>query len=807
MTKNEYKITNMSCASCATKIENETKKITGVKDCSVNFATEKLTVTYNEQITSNQDIINSIKAIGYSLEEINEQIVNKTFNINGMSCASCATKIENHVNNLEGINKASVNFATEKLTVEYQIKLTNENIIINEINNLGYEAITNASKQMGSQKSKILFNKFIISTFFCIPLLYVAMASMISLPLPTMFNDPKSNSLIQLILVIPIVYNGRDFFTIGFKNLINKSPNMDSLIAIGSISALLYSFYNTIKIFNDDTVLHELYFESAGIIITLILLGKFLEVKAKGKTSQAIQALLDLAPKTAIKLESNNEIEINIEDINVDDIIIVKPGSKIPIDGQVIYGTSKVDESMLTGESMPVSKGIGDTVYTASMNTNGVLHVKTQKIGTETVLSQIVKLIEDAQASKAPISKIADKISGYFVPIVILIAIISSLTWYLTGQSFEFALTIFVSVLVIACPCALGLATPTAIMVGTGKGAQSGILIKGGESLETTHKVNSIILDKTGTITEGKPNVTDIITSGNFNDRELLTIASSVEYNSEHPLAIAIVEYAKQNDLSFQEVSNFKSITGMGINGKINDLNISIGNDKLLNKLNITNTFINQYNELSQEGKTPMYIIINNNLEGLIAVSDKIKTTSANAIKKLKEMNIEVSMVTGDNIQTAKFIAKEAGIENVIADVLPSDKANKVLELQNKGMVVAMVGDGINDSPALAQANVGIAIGSGTDVAIESADIVLMHNNLEDVVNAISLSKYTMKNIKQNLFWAFIYNVLGIPIAAGVLYIFGGPLLNPIIAAAAMSLSSVSVLTNALRLKSINMND
>lgn len=720
------------------------------------------------------------------------------------------------ISKLEGVEFVSINLSTEKANVRYNAKLIRLSEIKQAIAKAGYKALEIESKNRVDEDKarkekeiKTLWTKFIVSAIFATPLLILAMAHMIpglNKSLPALL-DPMTNplrfALIQIALVIPIVIAGYRFYTVGFKAIIRRSPNMDSLIAMGTSAAIIYSLYSTYMIYmGDHHSVMNLYFESAGVIITLILLGKSLEAVSKGKTSEAIKKLMGLAPKTATVIQDEKEIQIPIEEVEVGDIILVKPGEKIPVDGEVIEGYTSVDESMLTGESIPVEKHIGDKVVGASINKNGSIKFKATKVGSDTALAQIIKLVEDAQGSKAPIAQMADIVSGYFVPIVFAIAIVASIAWYISGESAVFALTIFISVLVIACPCALGLATPTAIMVGTGKGAEYGILIKGGEALETTHKINTIVFDKTGTITEGKPEVTDIVTVNGNERNRLLQIAASAEKGSEHPLGEAIVRGAENENIDLLKVDRFSAIPGHGIEVNIEGQDVLLGNRKLMIDKNIELKELEEESDrLASEGKTPMYIAIDNKLAGIIAVADVVKESSAKAIQRLHDMGIEVVMITGDNKRTAEAIAKQVGIDRVLAEVLPQDKANEVKKLQAENKKVAMVGDGINDAPALAQANIGIAIGSGTDVAMESADIVLMRSDLMDVPAAIELSKSTIRNIKQNLFWAFGYNTAGIPLAAGVLHLFGGPLLNPVFAAAAMSLSSVSVLTNALRLR------
>ena len=741
--------------------------------------------------------------------------MNSKFKISGMTCSACANRIEKVVSKMDGVKEANVNFATEKLSVSYDADAINFGDIKAKVEKAGYKLIREDEQKVEEKRKKLdekgkLLWRLILSLIFAVPLLTITMGHMVGMPLPKIIDpmmNPLNFAIIQLVLTIPVMIIGYKFYYIGYKNLFKLSPNMDSLIAIGTSAAFIYSLYGTYKIYTGDgSYAMSLYYEAAVTILALITLGKYLEAISKGKTSQAIKKLMGLAPKTATIVRDGKELGIPIDEVIVGDIVIVKPGEKLPVDGEVIEGATAIDEAMLTGESIPVEKTVGSKVIGASINKTGFIKYKATKVGKDTALSQIIKLVEDAQGSKAPIAKMADIIASYFVPIVIVLAILASIGWIIAGENGVFALTIFISVLVIACPCALGLATPTAIMVGTGKGAEYGVLIKGGEALEITHKIDTIVFDKTGTITEGKPVVTDIITT-TISENELLSIAASSEKGSEHPLGEAIVKGAEERNIKFKEISNFKAIPGHGIQVEIEGKTILLGNKKLMSENSIEVGELGvKSDKLANEGKTPMYIAINNKLEGIIAVADTVKPSSKEAIENLHKMGIKVAMITGDNKKTADAIAKQVGIDIVLAEVLPEDKANEVKKLQEKGNKVAMVGDGINDAPALAQADIGIAIGTGTDVAIESANIVLMKGDLRDVATAIKLSKATIRNIKQNLFWAFGYNVLGIPVAMGVLHIFGGPLLNPMIGAAAMSLSSVSVLANALRLRSFDPN-
>ena len=739
----------------------------------------------------------------------------KEYIIEGMSCASCAMTIENAVSKMPGVDKASVNLATEIMIVEANDSVTPEDIA-KVVDGVGYSArprgksVEEELEEKNEKKEahlREMKRNLTISAIFAVPLLFIAMADMVGIPMPAFLSpmqSPVSYALIQLALVLPIIWLGRRFFVDGFKALSKGHPNMDSLVALGTSAAFLYSLYGTYHVLEGHAhFAMNLYYESAGVILTLITLGKYFEAVSKGKTSMAIQTLVGLAPKMATVLRDGQEVEVPVEEVQVGDLIRVKPGEKVPVDGVVTEGNSTVDESMLTGESIPVSKSVGDEVIGASLNKTGSFILKATKIGKDTALSQIIQLVEQAQGSKAPIAKLADKVSGVFVPIVIVLALVSGLAWYFLGQeSWVFALTITISVLVIACPCALGLATPTAIMVGTGKGAENGILLKSGEALEEANHVNMVVFDKTGTITNGTPVVTDVVTADNTDADALVRLAASLEVASEHPLGEAIVAKAKEQGATFDEVTNFEAIPGFGIKGHVGETLVFLGNEKWMRENGLANEAMNEKaNHFAEQGKTPLYIGYNDAVQGLIVVADTVKESSARAIQTLHEMGIQVAMMTGDHERTAQAIAAEVGIDRVFSEVLPQDKANYVSKLQEEGYIVAMVGDGINDAPALAQAQVGIAIGTGTDVAIESADAVLMKSDLMDVPAMLKLSRATIRNIKENLFWAFAYNVIGIPFAMGVLHLFGGPLLNPMIAGAAMSFSSVSVVLNALRLK------
>lgn len=746
------------------------------------------------------------------------------FDIKGMTCSACSTAVDRNVKKLEGINEVNVNLLNNSMIVKYDENVLNNETIIKKVQDAGYEAflVENGKKNqknlteenLAKIETNELKNRLIISFIFAIPLFYISMGHMLNWYLPHLFHG-YSNAITfaftQFLLALPIVFINIKYYKVGFKTLYKGSPNMDSLIAIGTSAAMIYGVFSIYKIGyglgnNDiDMVIqysHDLYFESAAIVLTLITLGKFLEARAKENTSEAINKLINLTPKTALVLRNNQEIEIPVDELVLKDIVIVKPGNIVPTDGIIIFGNSSIDESMLTGESLPVSKKVGDKVIGASINKSGSFKFEVTKLGEDTVLSQIIKLIEEASSSKAPISKLADRISAIFVPTVIVISILATVTWLFLGYSFEFALSIGIAILVISCPCALGLATPTAIMVGTGKGAQNGILIKSAESLEIAHTINTVVIDKTGTITEGKTQVTDIFTSEKITQDKLLQLCATIEKNSEHPLADAILKKAQEKEIELLNATDFEALNGLGIKAKVEDRVFYIGNKKLLDSKNISlDLFYEKSEKLANEGKTPIFIADENEVLGLIAISDVVKPTSKDAILEFEKMGLEVIMLTGDNYKTANAIAKQININNVIAEVLPQDKEKEIQKLQSLGKKVAMIGDGINDAPALVRADVGIAIGAGTDIAIESANIVLVKSDLLDAVKAIQLSNAVIKNIKQNLFWAFFYNIIGIPLAAGVFYAVLGWKLSPMFAGAAMSLSSVTVVLNALRLK------
>ena len=753
-------------------------------------------------------------------------MIKQKFQVTGMSCAACQANVERAVRKLPGVQKADVNLLSNSMTAEYDEGAIAPEAIIQAITAAGYgaslwqqpgaapSAASAAAPAQDPVKAQLadMKHRLVVSFVFFLPLMYVSMGHMMGLPLPgflTGLPNAISFAMTQFLLVLPVMYINRKFYQVGFKALWHRSPNMDSLIAIGSSAAVIYGIFAIYRmgygmgIGDWDLVAQyhmDLYFESAATILTLITLGKYLETRSKGKTSEAITKLMDLAPKTATVLRDGQEQEVPVEQVRRGDVVVVRPGQRIPVDGVVLEGSGSVDQSALTGESIPVEKGVGDTVIAASINQSGYFRFEAQKVGDDTTLSQIIRLVEEAGSSKAPIAKLADRIAGVFVPVVIAIALAASVIWLLLGQSFTFALSIGISVLVISCPCALGLATPVAIMVGTGKGAENGILIKSAEALEHFHSVDTVVLDKTGTITQGRPQVTDLLPAPGVSARRLLQVAAALEAPSEHPLAQAILAKAQQEKLSPAPVEAFSNIPGRGIRALLDGQECLAGNLAFLEENQIP-VDPDAADRLAEEGKTPLFFAAGGALLGVIAVADVVKPTSRQAIAELRAMGIDVVMLTGDNRRTAEAIRRQLGLDRVVAQVLPQDKEREVRALQQDGHRVAMVGDGINDAPALARADVGVAIGAGTDIALESADIVLMKSDLLDVVSAIQLSKAVIRNIKMNLFWAFFYNSVGIPLAAGVFYSVLGWKLNPMFGAAAMSLSSVCVVTNALRLK------
>ncbi|KRM35123.1 copper-translocating P-type ATPase [Agrilactobacillus composti DSM 18527 = JCM 14202] len=816
MTQCRFAIDGMMCASCAQTVEKATQGVAGVKEANVNLTAEQMQVDFDPEVTPVSDIEAAVKAAGYGATAM---ATTAHFDIEGMMCASCAQTVEKAVKNLQGTLAVDVNLAAEEMRVvfdNFSLDVANIEAAVkdagygaHEQNAAGDEAATDvaakaeARKQNAVQSLKI---RFIWSAILTIPLLYVSMGHMLGAWLPDFLmpmTHPTTFAIVQLLLAIPVMVLNRAYYQVGFKTLLKGHPNMDSLVAVGTTAAFLYSLVNTYFIMFQGAAFHDqLYYEAAVTILTLITLGRYFELKAKYKTGSAITALMDLAPKTALVQVGEDFVETPVKDIQVSDLIMIKPGASIPVDGTVISGTSSVDEAMLTGESMPVTKRAKAPVIGGTINQTGQLIMQADKVGSHTALAQIINLVRDAQATKAPIARLADKIAGIFVPTIMVIATLSALAWLISGQSLSFVLTIFVSVLVIACPCALGLATPTAIMVGTGRGAANGILVKNGAALESASQLNTVVFDKTGTLTEGKPVVTDWWTAPGFEATEVQTLTASLEASSEHPLAQAIVADAKAKDLNLQSVTAFDAKPGFGIQGNVDKHMLHVGNRKLLTDLDVTvSKAAEAQGNLAQAGKTVMYVVLDGQLAGIVAVADQVKPSSAATVAELQKMGLNVVMLTGDNAQTAQAIAKQLGEIQVVSDVLPEDKVAVIKDLQAQGQKVGMVGDGVNDAPALAQADIGFAIGNGTDVAIESADVVLMHEDLSCVPTAIDLSKHTIKNIKENLFWAFAYNILGIPFAMGLLYLLGGPLLNPMIAGLAMSFSSVSVVLNALRLR------
>ncbi|MBT2606043.1 heavy metal translocating P-type ATPase [Bacillus sp. ISL-53] len=794
-------ISGMTCATCAVRIEKGLKKIDGVEDASVNFALEKSKVTFDPSKVNVNQFKEKVQSLGYKV--ISEKA---EFDISGMTCAACANKIEKRLNKLNGVQNATVNFALESALVEYNPDEVSVADMKEAIKKLGYrleqkqeaqgEKVDHRQKEIEKQKGK-----FIFSAILSIPLLW-AMVSHFEFTsfiwLPEMFMNPW----VQLALATPVQFLvGGQFYAGAYKALRNKSANMDVLVALGTSAAYFYSIYLSILSIGSDAHMVELYFETSAVLITLIILGKLFEAKAKGRSSEAIKKLMGLQAKTATVLRDGQELNLPIEEVIAGDIVYVKPGEKVPVDGVIFEGRSALDESMITGESIPVDKTTGDLVIGSTINKNGFLKVKATKVGKDTALAQIIKVVEEAQGSKAPIQRLADIISGIFVPIVVGIAIVTFLVWYFVVSPGEFAVALekLIAVLVIACPCALGLATPTSIMAGSGRAAEYGILFKGGEHLETTHRLDTVILDKTGTVTNGKPTLTDVILLNGFEEKEFLKLVGAAERNSEHPLAEAIVEGIKEKGIELGSSEHFEAIPGFGIESIVETKSLLIGTRRLMEKNNIgVGNILPKMENLEKQGKTAMLVSIDHQFAGVIAVADTIKDTSQKAIERLKNMGLEVVMITGDNKQTAQAIANEVGIDHVIAEVLPEGKAEEVKKIRKSGNIVAMVGDGINDAPALATADIGMAIGTGTDVAMEAADITLIRGDLNSISDAIFMSKMTIRNIKQNLFWAFAYNAIGVPIAA-----LG--FLAPWLAGVAMAFSSVSVVLNALRLQRIKL--
>lgn len=813
MKTDTVEIKGMSCSACARASERAAAGVPGVSNASVNFATEALTVEYDEGATGLAAIAAAIAEAGYEAV-LPTAVKSASVPIGGMSCAACAAAVERAVSLVPGVSSASVNFASERLSVSWDPSVARLSSIKLAVKEAGYEALAADSGPAAvdehgmakAREARWQKRRFVVALATALPLLYVSMGHMIGLPLPPFLHpmhEPLNFALAQAALTLPALWAGRKFYTVGVKALLRRAPNMDSLIAIGTGSAMAYSLWSTIQIaLGDASAAGHLYFETVAVIIALILLGKYLEARSKGKASEAIKRLMGLAPKTAVVVSESGDLELPVDEVAVGDVIRVRPGERVPVDGVVVDGSTSVDESMLTGESLPVEKSPGDKVSGATVNGQAMFTFRASAVGADTALARIVRLVEEAQGSKAPIAALADRVSGVFVPVVVAIAFASAVAWLIGGQSFEFAMRVFVAVLTIACPCALGLATPVAIMVGTGRGAELGLLIKGGEALENAHRVTAVALDKTGTVTLGKPAVVEVLAYGHLDEEAALALAASAERGSEHPLGAAIVREAEARSLALSSPDSLKALPGRGIEARLGGAEAIVGNARLMEERGIdVGPAAADLERLAAAGKTAMLVAAEGRLVGLVAVADIVRPTSRAAIAALRARGVETTMITGDSRAVAEAIGREVGVDRVVAEVLPEDKSAAVRALQASGKLVAMVGDGINDAPALAAADVGIAIGSGTDIAAESADIVLARGDLEDAVAALDLSRATMRVIRQNLFWAFGYNVLGIPVAAGLLHLFGGPLLNPMIAAAAMSLSSVSVVTNALRLK------
>ncbi len=812
-------VKGMHCAACSSRIEKVVAAMPGVSSVAVNLATETMELVWDESSLAFPTVSERVKDLGFELAEPTaEEEITQTFSISGMHCASCSTRIENVVGKLPGVRAAEVNLATETARIVFQKNQCSLRKIRETIAELGFEARVTASRtsefaekqpekqqQLAAMKRRLVWALALV-----VPLLYIAMGEMAGLPLPKIISPhghPLNFALLQFLLVLPIMWLGRSFYLIGIPALLRKNPNMDSLIAVGTGAAFIYSSWNLVEIaLNIDPHMRamDLYFESAGVLIALVSLGKYMEARAKSHTSDAIVKLMELTPDTATLLENGSQRSVATAEIEPGDLLLVRPGERIPADGAIAYGQSAVDEAMLSGESMPVDKQEGDRVFGGTVNKHGVLHVRAEQTGENTALARIVRMVQEAQGSKAPIAALADTISLYFVPAVIVLAIVTGLVWYFLGEaSFTESLRYFIAILVIACPCAMGLATPTSIMVGTGRGAQLGVLVKNGTALETAEKIDTVVFDKTGTLTIGKPTVTDMILFHNdHSEGELLELVASAEQSSEHSLAEAVVSHAEEKGLSLVQPESFSAMAGLGLEATVRGRRLLFGNRELMEAKGIA---VDQSSaveaDLAGEGKTVLYLAVDGQFAALLAIADALKADAPEVVKTLQGLGVRVAMLTGDHPVTARSIAVRAGIEEVYARILPENKAEKIRSLQDQGLKTAMVGDGINDAPALALADLGIVMGTGVDIALESGDVVLMHGRLQGVITALALSRAVMRNIRQNLFWAFAFNIIGIPVAAGVLVPFGGPALNPMLAGAAMALSSVTVVSNALRLR------
>jgi Cu+-exporting ATPase len=817
-----FQVKGMHCAACSARVEQAVSGLNGVIEAHVNLATEKMHVQWDPAQVGQQTILDKIKDIGYEAEVPVSQ-AHVDLAVKGMTCAACSARVEKALNSVPGVFEAQVNLATEKAQVRFDPSQVNVHLLKQAVEKSGYSAhvlqreeseVFSQEQEMESRLNTLRF-RLLVSLSFVVPLSVVSMGEMIGVPLPSLLapaHSPFIYALLQFLLTVPILYIGREFYLQGVPSLLRLGPNMDSLIAVGTGAAFVYSTWNLIEISLGHAPViraNDLYFDSAGVIITLITLGRYLENRSKSKTSAAVRRLMELKPETATLIQGDGVAEVHVSEINPGDLLMVRPGERIPVDGQIVEGHSSIDESMLSGESLPVSKNPGDQVVGGTYNTHGAFRMRVERVGQQTTLSQIIILVQEAQGSKAPIASLADRVSLYFVPVVIGLAVLSGVIWYFVVQvDFSFALRIFVAVMVIACPCALGLATPTAIMVGTGRGAQLGTLIKSGQALEMARGVKTLVFDKTGTLTLGQPELTEyeILATNPVTEQELIGLVGGLEWESEHPLAKAIVRgLKKEKSVDWPRPESFESIPGQGVQALVKGHEVRIGTKDFIQSKTGTQVLSEPIEErldtLAQLGKTPLLVSVDSQVAALFALADQLRPEAEQVVRTLQGMGLQVMMLTGDNEQTALAIAQRAGIDVVMANILPEKKAEEIQKLQNQGIRVAMVGDGINDAPALAQADLGLAMGSGIDVAIESGDIVLMRGDLMSVITAISLSRATVRNIKQNLFWAFVYNSLGIPVAAGCLTLVGGPTLNPMIAAGAMAMSSVSVVTNALRLR------